>query len=380
MDRPNNQNKNIHLVLFFTRGVSLQSWDRIGVLKREVALYQTLQAKGIHVSFITYGNKRDLKYRKIIPGIDIYCNRWWLPSNLYQNLLLFIHRKPLKSCDIVKTNQTDGGLIALSAAKKWDKPLIARCGYMWSEFVRRQLGEDDPYLKETEGIEEELFCSASQVVVTTQTMADDISKRIPAAANHVRVIPNYVENTFFSPSVQNSSKKYDLIFVGRLSPQKNIDALLEAITPLNISLLLIGQGELEGTLKEKFSHLWGKVTWINRVPHDQLPDFFHLAKAYILPSHYEGHPKTLIEAMACGMPVIGADVEGIQNLINHKENGWLCGTDPESIRSAIETVLADNDLQTRIGNGAFSFAQTNYALEHIVKQELALYEELLRKE
>jgi hypothetical protein len=61
----------MHLVLFFTRGVSLQTWDRVGMFDREVAIYRRLHDRGVQVSFITYGNRLDLNYADRIPGIRI---------------------------------------------------------------------------------------------------------------------------------------------------------------------------------------------------------------------------------------------------------------------------------------------------------------------
>jgi glycosyltransferase involved in cell wall biosynthesis len=96
---------------------------------------------------------------------------------------------------------------------------------------------------------------------------------------------------------------------------------------------------------------------------------------FILPSHFEGHPKTLIEAMACGLPVIGADTPGINNLIRHGETGFLCGTEPEQIREAIVSVLGDAGLRQRLGRNARDEAMATFSLDAIVQKELAVLEE-----
>ena len=75
------------LALFFTSGVSLQVWDRLGMFDREVALYRRLQQQGIEISFVTYGNHRDLAYRDRLPGIRILCNRWNFPRAIYERLI-----------------------------------------------------------------------------------------------------------------------------------------------------------------------------------------------------------------------------------------------------------------------------------------------------
>ena len=128
----------MHLVLFFTRGVSLQTWASVGSLEREIALYLRLGEKGVHVTFITYGGSGDLQYASQHDGIEILCNRWNLPPRWYERLLPFLHARILRSADVIKTNQTNGADVALRAARIWRKPLIARCGYMWSEFAQRR--------------------------------------------------------------------------------------------------------------------------------------------------------------------------------------------------------------------------------------------------
>src|SRR5829696_8131604 len=90
---------------------------------REVALYQRLQERGVQVTFVTYGDSRDLKYTERLPGINILCNRWKkLPHPMYERLLPLLHAPFLRRCDIVKTNQTLGSEPALRSARFWGKP------------------------------------------------------------------------------------------------------------------------------------------------------------------------------------------------------------------------------------------------------------------
>ena len=82
--------------------------------------------------------------------------------------------------------------------------------------------------------------------------------------------------------------------------------------------------------------------------------FLNRASAFILPSKYEGHPKSLIEAMSCGLPCIGSNVVGIKEDIRHKETGYLCNTDYQSIAEAIDIVLSDESLQRYMGTQSFT--------------------------
>ena len=67
------------LTLYFTRGVSLRTWEQAGMLAREVALYRRLAEKGAGVRFVTYGGCGEAAR---VSGIEVLCNRWGLPGRL----------------------------------------------------------------------------------------------------------------------------------------------------------------------------------------------------------------------------------------------------------------------------------------------------------
>jgi glycosyltransferase involved in cell wall biosynthesis len=367
----------IHLTLFFTRGVSLQTWDRVGMFAREVALYQRLQKHGVKVTFVTYGDRRDLNYTEQIPGIGICCNRWGLPLKIYEKLLPSLHRKVLAKTDLIKTNQTDGANLALNSARAFKKPLIARSGYLWSDFVARQRGKDSGEFRNSLKIEESVFCSSEHIIVATEAMRANILSRFPVLQKRITVLPNYVDADLFSPHKVESSGSKRLCYIGRLDQnQKNLVTLIEAVRGLEVGISVIGEGPLRSKIEKEmqrnpFLNLVGKI------PHEELPQYLGQDTVFILPSFYEGHPKTLIEAMACGLPVIGTDVPGINDLIRHGETGWLCKTDAASLRTAILKVLADSDLRERLGRNARKHVLDHFALDRIVGDELELYDRVL---
>ena len=366
----------MHIVLYFTKGLSLKTWDQIGMLSREVALYQRLQDLGNKITFITYGNSEELAYSQYLQGIEICCNRFNLPGFLYKKLITRLHRPTLEKCDLIKTNQTDGAEIALKAALRFNKPLIARCGYMWSEFMDRQYGHNSFKAQKAHNIEGMVFSKASKIIVTTSEMKKNIGCRYPNKENKVTIIPNYVDLNVFKqvPSKNNLAR---ICFIGRLDQkQKNILSLLEAVKGLDVKLDIIGSGPLEKQVISE-SRLNSNIRLLGRVSNTQLPQYLNLCSAFILPSFYEGHPKALIEAMACGLPVIATNVPGINNIIIHNETGWLCETDSDSIREAIKTVLMDKSLCKRLGHQARQFVIKNYSFEKIVDLELSLYNSVI---
>jgi glycosyltransferase involved in cell wall biosynthesis len=362
----------MHLIIFFTKEMSLVGWDRSGILKREIALYKRLGSKGYDISFITYGNNEDLNYIDQLGGIKVLCNKWGLPKYLYNKYLHIIHRKHLKSCNIIKTNQMFGADIALKSAKLYDKPLINRMGYMWSDFTKQENGD----FQEIINYEENIFHNSDKIVVTTQEMYQSIVSRYKGLKNKISIIPNYVNTELFKPS-DNFTKEFDILFIGRITHQKNVQGLLEALKDLNIKAFIIGDGDLKKGLIEQYGNLDGRVVWQDAIPHNDLPNTMNRCLIYILLSFYEGHTKTLIEAMAAGMPVIGTDVPGIREIIENRKNGMLCGTEANDIKSAIEKLLTNQVLCKKLGQNANNYAIQHFSLEKILDMELSLYNSLL---
>lgn len=360
----------IRLTLFFTRGVSLQEWAQNGMLDREVALYHALQERNVQTNFITHGLAYDLQYADRLKDIHIYCNRKGRSPERYESWLPFLHALPLLRSDVIKTNQMNGADLALRAARFYRKPLIARCGYLWSEFSEIEHGMGSPLAIKARRIEDDVFRAAHSIVVTTAMMRDSISKRLPEAASKLHVIPNFVETNRFVP--MNLTAEVDLLFIGRLHPQKNLENLLAAIRPLEVTLRVIGSGPLEHDLRARFSDLNGRVQWLGNLPNAELPAQINRARMFILPSHYEGHPKTLIEAMACGKATIGGRSPGIREIIQHEKNGWLCETHPDSIRAAIQHLVQHPELREVLGKNARQFAVENYALDPLAEREYRL--------
>ena len=366
----------LQLVLFFTRGISLRTWAEVGMFEREIALYQALRPHLRSITMVTYGDATDLEYGEALGDIRVVCNRWKLPRRLYASMLSRVSPRRWKGPTVVKSNQVGGADVALRAAQRCGGKYVARCGYLRSFFMEQRHGPHSPQAERARSLEQTVFRAADRVVVTTPAMREAVLERYAVPAERMRVIPNYVLTGLFRPEPRRARTGRRLCFVGRLSEQKNLFALLEATKGIDVELDIVGGGNLEGQIREKVRSDGLRVRLLGQVPHRQLPEIMNNADAFVLPSLYEGHPKTLIEAMSCGLPVIGTDVPGIRELIRHRETGYLCGTSPEEIRAAIEELLADPGLRARLGERAREFIVSRFSLARVVELELALLREL----
>lgn len=360
----------LRLTLFLTHTLSLRTWHELGTFDREIALYLKLQAKGVTVNIVSYGGRDEYEFASCIPDIRILCNWIGWSEKRYAQRLHQLHGFYLWQSDIYKTTQLNGAQVAVRASKFWKRPLIVRFGYLWSAFAEQNHPLESEWVQRIHRIQNEAFQVANHVVMTAPMMLDDVRKVAPYVDQKTTIIPNYVDTNLFRPVDQ--PKKYDLVFVGRVAEQKNLHSLLQVIQGTEYSLAIAGDGQLREALQSEFGDLDGRLHWLGRVRHPELPNLINQGRAFILPSLYEGHPKSLIEAMACGVPVIGTRVRGIKHVIEHGINGYLCDLDEASLLQSINHVFSQPELMVKIGENARQFAVEQYSLDKIAQKEYDL--------
>ena len=370
----------MRLVLFFTQGVSLKTWDEVGMFDREVALYRRLQRHGVGISFVTYGDRMEQRYRDSLDGIKLIPLDRASSSRRDLARLLLKHWPILLRSDVLKTNQIRGSELAVWCKRLLGKKLVVRCGYLHSVFVREET-QDAMAIEQAVALERRAFQAADAVVVTSERDREYVLETHKVSADKVHVIPNYVMTDVFRP-MPEVRKEYDLACVAKASPQKNINGLLAALALLkaqghDLSLLLLGGCSTDPEVRTAVETHRLDVTLAGNVPNFELPRYLNSARVFVFPSHYEGHPKALIEAMSCGLPCIGTDVDGIREEIRHQETGLLCDTDPQSLAQAINIVLDQPVLQEHMGERSRRSVQDRYSLERIVDLELALLKKVV---
>ena len=369
------------LALFFSFRISLKDWYDSGILEREVKLYNEFSKYFYKIYFLTYGGEDDRKYNSYLsPNIEVVSmpfireggRKQFRPVMLIYSILMpFIHWKILKNASILKTNQIPGCWTAVMAKMIFKKRLILRCGYIWS-YVALQNKENaiKIYIKK---IIEKFSCAFSDAVVCSSLADQDyLARNYKVKA---KVIPNYVDTEIFRP-LSIPKRKDSICFVGRLEKEKNLIALLEALKGLPYNLTIIGRGSMREKLEKKAEVDNINVRFMNNVPHSKLPEILNQHEIFILPSLYEGTPKTLLEAMSCGLPVIGTNVRGIKDIIEHKKNGYLCDTCANSIRKAILELFQNKDTRRNIVKEARQTVLSNFSFNRTMEKEIRIYQEI----
>jgi len=362
------------LTLFFTGGVSLKTWDEVGNLDREAAIYRKLSESLTRVDFVTYGAGGDNAFSDRLHPIGVLPTAWHRNKLVTAARLLLKHHRCLQQADIFKTNQIRGAEIPLLLKKLLGKKVIVRCGYLLSQFTRNRYGDS----RETEKafmLEREVFLEADAGIVTSDWQKEYVVNEHGAEPGKITVIPNYVVTDVFRPDPK-FPLRYDLAFIGRGGEQKNLPALLEALHLLEkqgrrrVSLVMAGSCCTDSAVREGASRMGLNITFAGNVPNFELPALLNQARAFILPSRYEGHPKVLLEAMSCARPCIGTDVTGIRTDIRHRETGYLCRTDRNSLARAIDEVLGSKSLRSELGKNARHYILDHYSLDRVVRMEL----------
>lgn len=375
------------LSLFFTRGVSLETWLDTGLFDREKLIYEEHLKRGHleRVYWLTYGRHdaelaKELHVEKRLhPCIQVVAMpgifKGKIGKLIYSFLMPFPQKNCLKQADIYKTNQINGSWSAVLAKFFYGKPLIVRTGYTLS-FLAKRMKKSKTRIFIYQLMERFAFKYADCVTVTSKKDKKYILDMYKCSSSKLVILPNYIDTDLFKP---RESKKYAdrIVFVGRLNNEKNLVNLISAIAKTDLTLDIYGQGELREALETHAKEQGAIVNFMGTVPNKELPEILNCYKYYILSSYFEGMPKTLLEAMSCGKAVIGTNVDGIREIIKHEENGLLCGTRVADLSKAIGRLMNDEPLRQRLGMSARQYMLKYCSLERVLGQEMRLYHQIL---
>lgn len=210
--------------------------------------------------------------------------------------------------------------------------------------------------------------------------------RVPL--DRVFSIPNCVDPHGFSPDGPTTATGFAgdgpvLLFVGQLFRYKGVHELLEAVAALpGVRLLLVGTapGQAEAVVRARIDALGvgGRVRVVGAVPHEALPGLLRAADVVVLPSYTEGSPRVLIEAMACGRPIVGTDIPGIATL----DPQGTCivrvpRADAGALTAALARVLADPSAAAAAGARAHQRYLAHHTPEAAGDALAALYRQLV---
>lgn len=363
------------LYVFFTHNTSLSDWFLNGSLDRELNYYEKLQKKGFKIFFITYGvnDNQFLKKNSPIKVISIFNKKSNFKILNFFKSFLFIWKfsKFNKGNIIIKSNQMKGSWLPLLISKIYNKKMILRCGYEYYRFSLKNKSLGLNFIKYILSYISYNF--ADKIIITSSYEKKFINKVFKIKEKKISLIPNYIDTSIFKK--KNNKKIYDIIFVGRFEKQKNLFFLINSIKDLKLRMILIGNGSLDGEIKKilKKSNLKFKI--INKVKNKKLPEFYNRSYIYLNTSHYEGNPKSLLEAMACGLNIITTNYEGVGEIIKNNSNGIITKYSQNEIKDKVNYLLKNKNIYKKISNNA----QKKILLKNCIKKILILESKELLK-
>jgi glycosyltransferase involved in cell wall biosynthesis len=221
---------------------------------------------------------------------------------------------------------------------------------------------------------------SSRVIALSDGWAEFLRGFAPRA--RVAVLPNSVPLPALpDPALEEPGR---ILFLGRLEHAKGIDDLLDAVAALaprfpQLRLVLGGDGDLAHARRRAADLGIGGLVelpgWIGPEARDA-----ELARAavFCLPSHAEGLPMSMLEAMAAGRPVVVTSVGGIPETIRDRDNGLLVPPrDAEALAAALAGVLKDDALRARLAGRARATIEQRYSLAVVGEQLASIYRELV---
>ena len=223
--------------------------------------------------------------------------------------------------------------------------------------------------------------NAKAVVANSPSLAELAQAADPVS---VTVIPNGVDTQYYRPSGNNIGVKgapLRLLLVGRFHRQKLIPETIQWLAQaksqgIEFLVTIVGDGPerdaVEATIEDvdmiKFICLKG---WLGK---DELIKQYQQADCYLNLSSYEGMPNTVLEAMACALPVIASDIPPHRRLVEHQVTGYLADLDrPESLIDQLTELATDRRRGRVMGEAGRQAVLTSYCWNEVAKNYMALF-------
>jgi glycosyltransferase involved in cell wall biosynthesis len=367
------------------------------------ALASELVKKGHEVSIYTsdYFDKssRVQEYSKPveIDGIKVYyfkniSNKLAHNYNVYLSPMLVKKAKDnLKNFDIIHIHgfRTFQSIFIHHYAKKYNVPYILQThGTVLPFFQKQSLKKIfDLFLGY------KILRDVSKVIALTKTEAEQY-KKMGGDENKIEIVPNGIDLSEYEnlPEKGEFRRKYSIrddekiiLYLGRIHKIKGIDLLVKAFADLveeldNVKLVIVGpDGGFLSMLKRQIESLkiGDRILFTGTLYERDKLEAYVDADVYVLPSVYEIFPITVLEACACGTPVIVTDRCSIADFVN--KIGYVVEYDKEQLQDAIIKVLSDEGLRRRFGERGKKLVEERlFSWDNIEKKVEGLYEDCIK--
>ncbi len=302
--------------------------------------------------------------------------------------------------DLLHSHYWLSGVVGLDLRARWGGPLVHMFHTLGDlkNAAARHPDDLEPPIRLAE--ERRVALGADRLVAANPVERAHLRWYYGAAADRIAVIPCGVDLDLFSLRDGRQARARlglgadrILLYVGRLAPIKGVETLLRALAFLkadgfgarDLRLLVVGGGieerwDGEGSRLRALARRLGVEAWVEfrgAQPQDVLPEYYAAADLCLMPSLYESFGMVALEAMACGVPVVGSRVGGLAVTIREGVTGSLVPEgDPDQLGRRIGALLRDEPYRRALGRQAVQWAR-RFRWPCIAEQVAELYEELL---
>jgi len=225
-----------------------------------------------------------------------------------------------------------------------------------------------------------IYSTADKIICYTETERNQLID-LGIHPEKISVIHNGVDTDHFAP-LSNIAPKKQILWIGKYVPGKGVEYLLRGFQLFSsefpdYTLLMIGRGPQKDDCLRMIEDLGltEKVILRDFVQNRDLPKIYQQSSLFVLPSLEEGVPRTILEAMACGVPVACTELPQLVKIVSG------CGLlfplrDPEALAAALSTLVSDTEMAQTCGRNGRERAVSMYSWSDTVSRTLDLYASL----
>jgi len=304
--------------------------------------------------------------------------------------------------DLVHANFFMSGIVAMALKQSFGTPFVITF-HALGRVRRLYQREADDFPDERFAVEERLVREADRIIAECPQDEADLVGLYNAEPAKIAVIPCGFDPAEFAPvskplariALGMPPEQRLVVQVGRLVPRKGVDNVVRGFARLTVChgiaahLAIVGgeSNEPDPVITPEIGRLQaiavqegvaGQVTFVGRRGRAALKDYYSAADVFVTTPWYEPFGITPVEAMACGTPVVGADVGGIKFSVAHGETGYLVPpNDPEALAERIAYLYAHPQLLAEFGRQAIRRSNDFFTWQRVATMVAALYEDVL---
>lgn len=233
-------------------------------------------------------------------------------------------------------------------------------------------------------MELKLLQNVNAITAVSNFTAEELGEYYGFEKSNIRVLGNGVNLKFYRPG-DSGMRLPNILFAGRLDHKKGLLELVNSAQYVcrmrpDATFVIAGAGPLDSGLRRLVNEngLNGNFSFLGHVDKNTLLKCYQSASIFVLPSYYEGIPNVILEAMACGLPVVATRAGGIPEVVTNGKNGFLVSPkNPEEISQAILGLLDDERLRKDMGEASRKEMERHYSWDVISENALLCYKSIM---